>query len=592
MSFLCNLRDRLRRMRIIPKLIVGYVLLICIPLSMFGFLFYKQMYGNMMEQYRMGKTNMMERAYQNLEIELTKLEALYPLFQNNTRLTAYLGGLGDTESDDFYDYKKDIAPTFSYAFINQHLEKVSVYKNDSKIAIITPEIENRTNFRAPAQPDTMQLLSPSKGLWVYEAPSAPDQLPTIRYLHNMYNDSYTRELGVLQLSLSDSLIKQFFQTLQSEDGVLRAVLAQDHSLLFQSSTSRLVLNEASITEALPDGGIKSFYKQGQLVSVVVVDRLGLTLIDIYEIDTVLNIRQEIGLSITIGLLLLGLLSVLYFMIASSITTRIIRFSRYLKRVEDPKMAYYPAESGADEIGFLITSYNAMIVRLDEMVHIVTQTELLKKEAELKMLQAQINPHFIYNTLETMRMLAIVKGDDTVAEIGFKLGKLLRYSLSRGKDETTLAEELAHVQHYIDIHLTRIGDRLSADIWADNEVIELLCPRFILQPLVENSIMHGIEKIRGKGRLTLELRDEGDAVVVKLADNGAGITPDRLLFIREVLAGRTPAEKASFSGGIGLHNVNERIKAYFGGNSGIDIRNSDEGGVLTTIRLEKRGIRLA
>ncbi|UQZ87541.1 hypothetical protein SK3146_06843 [Paenibacillus konkukensis] len=209
MQVLRRVGERLRLVRIVPRLVIGYVLLICVPFSLFGLLFYHQMHNNMLEQYRAGKVSMMDRAHQNLDIGLTKVEALYPLFQNNTRLTKYLDGLNPEEWGDLYDYKKDIGPTFSYAYIgNQYLESVKMFKNDSTISILSPEIENRGNFQMPGQADNLKSLSPNKGIWVLDQGTDGHSLPALRYLHAIYNDTYTRELGLLQLAVSNSLVRQ------------------------------------------------------------------------------------------------------------------------------------------------------------------------------------------------------------------------------------------------------------------------------------------------------------------------------------------------------------------------------------------------
>lgn len=591
-TLLAALASRFHHVRIVPKLLAGYVLLICIPFSVFGFIFYKQMYDDRLGQYRSGMSQLMEQAYRNLEVDLTKVEAIYPLFQNNTNLTEYLGGVYATDWDMVYEYKKEIGPTFSFAYIgNQLIEKITVYKNLPEVAILSPEIEDRDRYSDPVNADAVGALPPNRGLWTYEDNGHANRLPTIRYIHKMYNDSFSRELGLLQLTLNDGMINQFFKTLQSGNEVWRAVTDRSGKLLFQESLAGPYKPDPEEWASnIPKSGFASYYSSdgNYLICVASLERWNLAIMNVYEVRDVLDIRSALGWPVAVGILLLCLLSLLYYTIASSIAMRIIRFSRHMRRVEDPKRAIYSEESGSDEIGFLISAYNAMMHRVDELSHVVTQTELLKKEAEIKMLQAQINPHFLYNTLETMRMLALMKGDDEVAEIGLKLGKLLRYSLSKAKDETTLSEELENVGHYIDIHRLRMGERLHAELAVQEEALGLPCPRFILQPIVENSILHGFENIRGKGTIRLELRDEPDAVIIRLSDNGAGIPEEKLAVIHDVLQGRLPVERIPSAGGIGLYNVHERIKAYYGGGSGMSIHSSEGLGTVTVLRLEKAG----
>lgn len=155
---------------------------------------------------------------------------------------------------------------------------------------------------------------------------------------------------------------------------------------------------------------------------------------------------------------------------------------------------YTGPVGKDEFGYLISNYNAMIARIDELVNRVQKVEILKKDAEFKMLQAQIQPHFLYNTLETMRMLARANDDSTVSEMAYSLGSLMRYSLSR-KDNTTIGEEWEYLRQYLAIHKIRMPD-LQIEWEKDEAATSIPCPRFILQPLVENSILHGFSKRRG------------------------------------------------------------------------------------------------
>lgn len=598
-SILQAIATRLRSLRLVHKLFIGYILLICIPFAVFGFVFYRQMYMNQLDHFKSGKTQMIEQAYRNLEVDLTKIEAMYPLFQNNTSLIDYLGGFSAEDWDQAYIYKKEIGPTFSFAYIsNQLVDKITMYKADPQVPILSPEVEDIARFteQQHAQAEAVEHLPPNKGLWVYEASSGRDRLPSIRYLHKMYNTSYTRTVGLLQLTLNDGLIKQFFNTQQSKDEVWRMVADASGRILYEEPA--LELDEQALSEILPrvpQAGMASFYTKDRryLIGAARIERFNLTLVEVYKTRDALIIGKEARLAVGLGLLLLTLLSVMYFTIASSITLRIVRFSRHMRRVDDSKNAIYPAdEGGADEIGYLISAYNSMISRVDELKRVVTQTELLKKEAEIKMLQAQINPHFLYNTLETMCMLAAMNDDDEVADIGLKLGKLLRYSLSKTKDESTLGEELENVRHYLDIHRVRMGDKLITDFVIHEEALRLPCPRFILQPLVENSILHGFKNVRGPAELRLELLAEESGVLLRISDSGSGIPAERLTMIREVLEGRLPLAEISSSGGIGLHNVNERLKAFFGSESTLDIQSTEGRGTVITSYLAKGGRRHA
>jgi two-component system sensor histidine kinase YesM len=595
-SILQPITARLRNLRLVHKLFIGYILLICIPFAVFGFIFYRQMYNNQLDHLKSGKSQMLEQSYRNLEVDLTKIEAMHALFQNNTSLTDYLGGFSATDWAEAYRYKREISPTFSFAYIsNQLVDKITMYKANPDLPILSPEVQDIARFTDTPQAEEVQLLTPNKGLWAYEKSDSLNVLPAIRYLHKMYNNSYTRSIGVLQISLNDGLFKQFFDAQQSPEDVWKIVADDSGNLLYEEPDSKLKEREKrEILHQLPQAGITTFFTKDHryLIGAAKIERFNLTVVKVYDTRDVLDFWQTTGLSLGVGILLLTGLSVVYFTIATSITLRIVRFSRHLRRVEDPKQAVYSGEGGSDEIGFLISSYNLMIGRVDELTQMVKQTELLKKEAEIKMLQAQINPHFLYNTLETMCMLAALNEDHEVAEIGQKLGKLLRYSLSKTKDVSTLGKELENVRHYLDIHQVRMGDKLQIDFQIDMEALQIPCPRFILQPLVENSLLHGFKNLRGPANLRLEMTQQAAGVVLKIADNGTGIPAERLSRIHEVLEGVLAVNQLSSSGGIGLHNVNERLKAFYGNEAGLAIQSIEGQGTTITTFLGREGGRHA
>ncbi|WP_027091675.1 sensor histidine kinase [Cohnella thermotolerans] len=594
MNPICKKYRSRKQTRIVTKLFIGYVLLICIPFVIFGYVFYRQMYGNMLSEYKNGKEQFTAQAYSNLEVELSKLESVYPLFQNNTKLTEFLSGAYSTDVDMVYNYLKEISPTFSFASLtNPIVGDIRIYKENPDVLELAPDIVDIRSFTDPAHEAEAKALAPNKGLWTFR-PQAKTKLPVLTYMHKLYTDNYVQELGLLQITATDRLFDQLFATLKSGESGTGIFMVDDGGRIVYAEPMAGWTGEelADVAGRVAPSGMSSFFvrRHAYLVNAFSVDKWHLRVVAVRKVTSVFGLNGNVGWSIAAGVALLAILSLFYFLIASSLTRRILRFSRHMKRVRGPQLALYPEESGNDELGFLISSYNAMVRRVDELIGAVHRTELLKKEAELRMLQAQIKPHFIYNTLETMRMLALVKEDHEVAEMSFLLGKLLRYSLSGNKDETVLGEELNHIRHYIAIHKQRMGDRLTVEFETDDRALGLPCPRFILQPIVENSILHGLGKSRRPGRIRVEVRDAADAVVIRLSDNGAGIPEEKLAALRERLAGAGEQPVSSGTGGIGLINVSERIRSFYGGRSGISVDSAENEGTRFTVRLDKTAAR--
>lgn len=231
----------------------------------------------------------------------------------------------------------------------------------------------------------------------------------------------------------------------------------------------------------------------------------------------------------------------------------------------------------DEIGELSRSYNEMLDTLQSLLKRVKEEEGAKKDAELKALQYQINPHFLYNTLNSAQWLAVMHGVPQIKELIASLIKLLQSSLGKKGSFQTLSEELEDLRHYILIQQYRFGTELSVEFDAEESALSCIVPRMILQPLVENSIFHGLDD--GVGHVWLQARREGQTLILSVIDDGIGMTPEDI----ELLLTRDDAFPGKFSG-IGIHNVAEKIKRLYGNPYGISIMSEIGHGTKVVIQL--------
>lgn len=243
----------------------------------------------------------------------------------------------------------------------------------------------------------------------------------------------------------------------------------------------------------------------------------------------------------------------------------------------------------DEIGFLTATYNSMVSRMDELINNVHRAELRNKEAAYKVLQAQIKPHFLYNTLETIRMVAISNNDQEAAKLAFWFGKLMRYSLSSNQDQTLLSMEFEIAVFYLNIHKMRLQDRLTYSIDLKADADRIACPRFILQPILENVIVHSVSSTLRPIHIDIQAIETSDDIRITVTDNGNGIPPDRLRAIQARLVSTPDDAEDRTGGGVGLVNVNERIKSFFGDRSRIDIASEDGKGTTLCMIMTKREV---
>jgi two-component system sensor histidine kinase YesM len=276
-------------------------------------------------------------------------------------------------------------------------------------------------------------------------------------------------------------------------------------------------------------------------------------------------------------------------LAENIIKPIIGLQKMMRRVEKGDFSGQVEVLSKDEIGDLTQGFNKMLIRLNELVDEVylskireTEMQLRQKEIELKALQAQINPHFLFNSLETIRGMALENGMEEISDISAALAKLLRYNINNNSQIVKLDEEILHTKVYLRIQKHRFADKFEYEFsipdWAKKQTIA----KFSIQPIVENSFKHGLEPSGGISKISVTaLEDSEDAYIIRIQDNGVGISPMRLEEIRQNLRQKDVMEGGP---GIGMVNVHRRIVHLFGEEYGISVESKEGIGAVISIRL--------
>ena len=236
----------------------------------------------------------------------------------------------------------------------------------------------------------------------------------------------------------------------------------------------------------------------------------------------------------------------------------------------------------NEVGQLGRRFNDMMDMIDNLVNTVHVAQLQEREAELHALQAQINPHFIYNTLESIRQQAKASGNDATAQMVFALGRLLRYSINIKNKIVTVRDEIEHLNNYLFLLNYRFDNKYHMEMDIDESLCNLKIIKLIFQPIVENSVHHGLETLDREGVIRLTGRKEGGNAVFVLEDNGCGMSEEQVRKLAERINDFTTFDQPE--GSIGLKNINERIKLQYGGEYGISVESAEGLGTKVTITL--------
>lgn len=255
-------------------------------------------------------------------------------------------------------------------------------------------------------------------------------------------------------------------------------------------------------------------------------------------------------------------------ISAGITEPIQRLCEVTRLAGRGDFAVRAQESVDDELAVLGTSFNQMVERIGNLVEDIRVEQLNLRATELKLLQAQINPHFLYNTLDAIIWLAESGQNDQVVLMVSSLSDFFRTTLSKGRDYISVQEEEAHIRSYLQIQQFRYRDILEYEICIPEELYDCQILKLTLQPLVENALYHGIKNKRGLGHILVTGKEKDGKLQFCIRDNGIGMTPERLAYVRVLIGGELTEENSS--SGFGLSNVEQRIRLNYGTECGLTI----------------------
>ncbi len=343
------------------------------------------------------------------------------------------------------------------------------------------------------------------------------------------------------------------------------------------------LKKENIEQALVATGSYEDEADGQkrLNTVKSVANIGWKIVGVAYLDEIMTTRQEVnGYLIRVLVVVLVLVIVVSLFLSSSLTRPIRRMERKMKAVERGDFNVELPITGPLEVERLARRFNLMVNKIRNLMDEIIHEQEQKRRLELEALQAQINPHFLYNTLNSVvRMVGMSRNDEVITMIT-SLSRLFRISLSQGKTIITVREELEHARHYLTIQQMRFKHKFTFNIHADEQVLDCLTLKLILQPLIENAIVHGIEYHMDEGSIEVHVQREEQILVFRITDNGVGMSEEQMAGL---LNGR-PVVKSGAGSGVAVRNVHDRIRHYYVEGYGLEFASELEEGTTVWIRI--------
>lgn len=342
--------------------------------------------------------------------------------------------------------------------------------------------------------------------------------------------------------------------------------------------SGLKSEDTSALAALQDG---AYADDTVIYCVTSIENSGWRAVGVSYVDELVNrnVTEMIHLSIFLAFVVLAAALLTSWLLSQLLGRPLRGLASAMENFEtDADHFTYRPVGGTREVQELSNSFGHMVVRIQELMTTVREEEINLRKTELKALQAQINPHFLYNTLDSIAWMCEQGRTADAVKMIHALARLFRISISKGHELIPISKEIEHAESYLQIQKYRYKNKFTYEFDVDPECLDYLCNKITLQPIIENAINHGLDLMVEEGHIDVRVRQDGGDIVFFVQDNGVGMTPEQI----EAIMQRGPKDRT----GIGIKNVNDRLKIYFGKNYGLHITSEPDVGTCVEIRMPK------
>ncbi|UFT98689.1 sensor histidine kinase [Radiobacillus kanasensis] len=604
------------------KMIILFLLVILIPLNLLGMITYVQYSHTLKNQTYNYSTQIINQINQNIDQYVNELHrmTLLPLYDQEV-----LDILKRHKSDEtyYYPYNSEIEKMNSFIstlkYKRQEIKGIQILTNNHSIfsnlgsSRLQPRsfnLEEESWYKEVKRADGESIIIAAHAPSYYIASNEK-----VFSVAKVLRDLTTHEhIGIIKIDIHLEYLQSLMEETHFSDDAMTIILDKQGNLIYQQigdvyqhhPNNRAVINEEAnldlIREATNNLLNKIENSDDKTISYNGINYLPITENPSHsDIQSVVLIPEEEMLEESKNLRIFSIILIFIFVVITvilallvtrKITSPIYDLRNKMVLAEEGNFNQQVAVHSNDEIGELSQGFNRMMEQINQLVKQVYQTELREKDAEIKALQSQINPHFIYNTLESINMMAITHGKYEISDMVSSLGKLIRYTVSQKESVIDVSEELEFVQSYLNIQQLRYEDRLEVEVHIPSHLWKAKIPKLTLQPILENAIVHGLDNGNTSGKISIDGWVENQIFYIRVSDNGEGMSKEQQQQLMNKLNAIEVEEGIGMNkhSGVALKNVHERIKLLFGKKFGLHIDSNIEQGtdVFIALPYKKRG----
>jgi len=562
------------------KLLLAFYIQIIIPMIFMGFL-----------SYRSSEETVKRISMNYAQDMLQMIELRFQDFINNLNVISQ-DLLYDKKIYNILNQERGINPLIDYEAENEitntikkivlsrpEVQSIAIISNKGKFYYADDNSRSSSIRTILPYADVLKKARQHEGKATWYTDSINGSVNYIYLVRTIYNQDDFSEIGLQVILVKKEFLETVYKGLTKS--MQNIVIVSENNELIASRNSEDWFIKSDTLKNLKnerDSQIDSDLKA--MVSHTTISDTGWKVITYIPLSELFRDANALGRKIIIlSIITVLILSMFNLAIAMGFINPINRLVRGMKMVQKDNRIVYIDDERNDEIGFLNQTFNEMSREINHLVTWVYREQITRKEAELKALQSQINPHFLFNTLESINWMAQLNNVPEISKIVTDLSDLMEASIGRDDRLITVEEEFRYSDKYISLLKARFEDKIEFEKEILDGAGEVKIPRLLIQPLVENAVYHGIERLRGKGRISLKAFIEGDMLVIIVMDSGPGIDGTELSALNRMLSMDNDSYFKALGSkrrkSIGIENVNRRIKLFYGDKYGLKIE-SEQG----------------
>ena len=582
-----KIKDMLLNVSLRTRMVLSNIVVALIPFLIFsivsGFVFLDHAQKTAEEH----SVQLIHQVSNSMDVYVETIEKMVNYIQLELQDTPFF--TMETEGASGWESETDYIRSVLENVANSHREvagifiatKEDLYVSTGMSRISRDPFQNERWYReASENPEEIQLISVVTGRNIVTNRSY--SIDDVFSLAKAVQDPETGEvLGVILLDIRHDIIQSSINGVTIGEKGFVFVMDQEDNIVYTPVNGIVYRVNPKWVKAMEPMSVQIQGGSYQIRSEL-SPYTGWRTVGVFSMDEVMSsVNTIVYILFTCVIISLVLVVIVSFKFSRTLTNPIFKLKRLMKQAESGDLTVRFNFQHNDEIGELGQSFNHMIARIDQLIQMVYVEQENKRTAEMKSLQEQIKPHFLYNTLDTISWMARDYDAEDIVRLVDALTNMFRIGLSHGKDIITVKEEITHVSNYLYIQKIRYKDKLNYVIHVDESLYAIEVPKLILQPLVENAIYHGVKAKRGGGTITITGVPEGENLVFTVQDNGAGMPQEKVEELNRRMSERSVLdEQKSF----GLFYIRERIQLCYGKGYGVHVESALGEGTRVTITL--------